>query len=32
MKIITSNNKNFVIGMVGKAGEISQYIKANKNK
>ncbi len=31
MKIILSNNKNFLIGISGKAGEISKYLKENKN-
>lgn len=32
MKVIQSNNGNFLFGMVGKAGEISKYIKEDKNK
>lgn len=32
MKIITSNNKNYLFGMVGKAGELNKYLKLNKNK
>lgn len=31
MKVIISKNKNFVFGMVGKAGELNKYLKENKN-
>lgn len=32
MKIITSSNKNFLIGMSGKAREIKEYVNKSKNK
>jgi hypothetical protein len=30
MKIIQSENKQFLFGMVGKAGDIAKYLKTNK--
>ncbi len=32
MKIITSKNSRFIVGMTGKAKEINDYFKLIKNK